>query len=71
MSVFASGGDRRLAFLLVASGTVLGLAGTDLVLPAVPGLPREIGGGLAGAQLVIAATLNLGLPCRGRTHAAA
>jgi DHA1 family bicyclomycin/chloramphenicol resistance-like MFS transporter len=44
-----------LPFLLVASGTVLGLAGTDLVLPAVPGLPREIGGGLAGAQLVIAA----------------
>jgi DHA1 family bicyclomycin/chloramphenicol resistance-like MFS transporter len=55
VNVFARGSDRRLAFLLLASGTVLGLAGIDLVLPAVPGLPREIGGGLAGAQFVIAA----------------
>lgn len=42
-------------FLILAAGTVLGLAGTDLVLPAVPTLPREIGGGIASAQMVIAA----------------
>ena len=34
--------------------TVLGLAGTDLVLPAVPGLPGALGGNLAQAQLVLA-----------------
>ena len=34
--------------------TVLGLAGTDLVLPAVPGLPGVLGGTLAQAQLVLA-----------------
>ena len=34
--------------------TVLGLAGTDLVLPAVPGLPGSLGGTLAQSQLVLA-----------------
>jgi MFS transporter, DHA1 family, multidrug resistance protein len=34
---------------------VLGLAGTDLVLPAVPSLPALLGGDIAHAQLVIAA----------------
>lgn len=44
-----------LVFSLLACGTALGLAGTDLVLPAVPVLPRELGGTIASAQLVIAA----------------
>lgn len=43
------------AFVLVASGTVLGLAGTDLVLPAVPALPAALGGTAAEAQYVLAA----------------
>lgn len=43
------------AFALIAAGTVLGLAGTDLVLPAVPALPRALGGSPALAQLVLAA----------------
>jgi len=40
--------------ILLVSCTVLGLAGTDLVLPAVPGLPESLGGTLAQAQLVLA-----------------
>jgi MFS transporter, DHA1 family, multidrug resistance protein len=43
------------AFILVLCGTVLGIAGTDLVLPAVPGLPAALGGTAAQAQLVLAA----------------
>ena len=34
---------------------MLGIAGTDLVLPAVPGLPAALGGTPAEAQLVLAA----------------
>lgn len=44
-----------LAFALLLLGTTLGLAGTDLVLPAVPGLPEVLGGSAAMAQLVLAA----------------
>lgn len=44
-----------LAFALLIAGTVLGIAGTDLVLPAVPGLPEALGGTPATAQLVLAA----------------
>lgn len=44
-----------LAFALLLLGTTLGLAGTDLVLPAVPGLPDALGGSSAMAQLVLAA----------------
>lgn len=44
-----------LAFALLVAGTVLGIAGTDLVLPAVPGLPQALGGTPATAQLVLAA----------------
>lgn len=44
-----------LSFALIASGTILGLAGTDLVLPAVPSLPGILGGTLERAQLVLAA----------------
>jgi predicted MFS family arabinose efflux permease len=44
-----------LALALIASATVIGIAGTDLVLPAVPDLPRLLGGTPAAAQLVLAA----------------
>ena len=47
--------QARLVFLLVVSGTVLAIGGTDLVLPAVPGLPAALGGTAAQAQLVLAA----------------
>ncbi|HTV22716.1 MAG TPA: MFS transporter [Polyangiaceae bacterium] len=46
---------RELAFALVVCSTVLGIAGTDLVLPAVPTLPSVLGGDLERAQLVLAA----------------
>ena len=39
---------------LLVSCTVLGLAGIDLVLPAIPALPNAIGGDLGQAQLVLA-----------------
>jgi predicted MFS family arabinose efflux permease len=42
-------------FALIACGTVLGIAGTDLVLPAVPSLPTALGGTIERAQLVLAA----------------
>jgi len=44
-----------LLFLLISFGTILGIAGTDLVLPAVPTMPRELGGTPALAQMVLAA----------------
>jgi MFS transporter, DHA1 family, multidrug resistance protein len=47
--------NRHLVFGLMAAGTVLGLAGIDLVLPAVPALPKHLGGDAVGAQFVIAA----------------
>lgn len=45
----------RTALALVVTSTVLGLMGTDLVLPAVPSLPETLGGAPAQAQLVLAA----------------
>jgi MFS family permease len=39
----------------VVTATVLGLMGTDLVLPAIPSLPQSLGGDPASAQLVLAA----------------
>lgn len=45
----------RLTLALVVTATVLGLMGTDLVLPAVPSLPERLGGDAAAAQLVLAA----------------
>jgi MFS family permease len=42
-------------FSLIAFGTILGIAGTDLVLPAIPTMPRELGGTPALAQMVLAA----------------
>lgn len=44
-----------LAFALIAGATVTGIAGTDLILPAVPMLPGVLGGNAAQAQLVLAA----------------
>lgn len=41
-------------FGLIIAGTVIGLAGTDLVLPAIPGLPDQLTGSLAQSQLVLA-----------------
>jgi len=43
------------AFTLIVVSTVLGMAGIDLVLPAVPSLPQVLGGSYAQAQLVLAA----------------
>ena len=47
-------GQRRLVFALLICGTVLGLAGIDLLLPAIPSLPNSISGSLESAQLVLA-----------------
>ncbi|MEM9171686.1 MAG: MFS transporter [Pseudomonadota bacterium] len=46
---------QLVALALVVLGAVLGLAGTDLVLPAVPSLPTALGGDAALAQGVLAA----------------
>ncbi len=42
-------------FFILICGTVLGLAGTDLVLPAIPTLPASLPGSIEQAQLVLAA----------------
>ncbi len=47
--------SKTATFTLIALGTVVGLAGTDLVLPAVPGLPQVLSGELRQAQYVLAA----------------
>lgn len=47
--------NRQLAFVIIVLGTVLGLAGIDLVLPAIPTLPASISGTLSQSQLVLAA----------------
>ncbi len=47
--------NRSLLFGLIVTGTVVGLAGTDLVLPAIPSLPEELNGTLSQAQFVLAA----------------
>jgi MFS family permease len=39
---------------LLAAGNVLGIAGIDLILPSIPGLPQALGGTVAEAQLVLA-----------------
>jgi predicted MFS family arabinose efflux permease len=52
------GGDvtrPRVGLALVVTSTVLGLMGTDLVLPTVPSLPETLGGDPGEAQLVLAA----------------
>jgi len=51
----ADGRHPALALALVVASTVLGLMGTDLVLPAVPSLPEALGGDVPAAQFVLAA----------------
>lgn len=46
---------RRIAFILIVGSTLLGIAGTDLVLPAIPFLPEAFGTSHARAQYVLAA----------------
>lgn len=46
---------RRIAFSLIVGSTLLGIAGTDLVLPAIPHLPDVLGASHARAQYVLAA----------------
>lgn len=46
--------DHRFLFAIIVLGTVIGLSGTDLVLPAIPQLPEFIDGNLTQAQLVLA-----------------
>lgn len=46
--------NRRLVSALVAGSTIAAGIGTDLMLPAVPSLPRALGGSAAQAQLVLA-----------------
>lgn len=47
-------GSAWLMLSLVVAGTVIGLMGTDLVLPAVPWLPAALGGSVSQAQFVLA-----------------
>jgi MFS family permease len=42
-------------FTLIVLGTIVGMAGTDLVLPAIPSLPNVLGGDLRIAQWVLGA----------------
>lgn len=46
--------QTSITFALLVCGTVIGLAGIDLVLPAIPSLPDSIAGTLESAQLVLA-----------------
>lgn len=46
--------QARITFAILVCGTVLGLAGIDLVLPAIPSLPSVITGTIERAQLVLA-----------------
>ncbi|MFT6407380.1 MAG: MFS family permease [Arenicella sp.] len=46
--------QAKITFALLVCGTVLGLAGIDLVLPAIPSLPDSISGSVESAQLVLA-----------------
>jgi MFS family permease len=46
--------QAKITFATLVCGTVLGLAGIDLVLPAIPSLPDAITGSIETAQLVLA-----------------
>jgi len=46
--------QARITFALLVCGTVLSLAGIDLVLSAIPSLPNSISGSIESAQLVLA-----------------
>lgn len=45
----------KMTLALVVASTVVGLMGTDLILPAIPGLPDALHGDAATAQFVLAA----------------
>jgi len=47
-------GRPAAALAVTVAATLLGLMGTDLVLPAIPSLPEQLGGDAAAAQLVLA-----------------
>jgi len=47
-------GNAAISFTLLAFGTVIGLAATDLILPAIPQLPQVFGGSAEAAQYVLA-----------------
>lgn len=54
----ASDNSKRraaIAFAALLSGTTLGLAGVDLILPAIPSLPGALGGTATTAQLTLSA----------------
>ena len=60
----AAGSQAMIAFFTIIAGTVLGLAGIDLVLPSVPAMPAIFGTDIANAQLVLAtyvAGMSVGL----------
>ena len=46
---------KLLACILIVSGTVIGLAGIDLVLPSIPYFPTIFNTGIGESQLVLAA----------------
>ncbi len=46
---------RQWLCVMIVLGTITALAGTDLVLPAIPSLPDTLGGNLTQAQFVLAA----------------
>jgi len=50
----SAGVNAILACAVIIAGTVLGLAGIDLVLPAVPSLPQIFDTDIATSQLVLA-----------------
>ena len=54
MSESAHSERATLTFALLICSTVIGLAGTDLVLPAIPVLPQFLSGSIEQAQLVLA-----------------
>jgi MFS family permease len=63
LSADCNDGRRHpLILTLIVSSTVLGIAGTDLVLPAVPSLPVLLGGSPAQAQFVLA-SFTAGAAC--------
>ena len=53
-SIMSAAPPRLFILFLITAGSALGLAGTDLVLPAIPTLPEKLGGTQAMAQYVLA-----------------
>lgn len=55
MTTLHSPARRRAAFTLIIAASLLGIAGTDLILPAIPALPGAFGATHERAQHVLAA----------------